>query len=82
MRYKSFFALVLFATILSSGCAANRSLDQRSPSDVFLDVVFGLFEPSEFERSQNESRKAFEKKRKWQCENLSESELSELGITK
>ena len=75
----AFFGMIL---VIASGCAGNHHLDKRSPSEVFLDVVAGFFEESEYERFDRLNRESFEKRQSWQCENLSESQLSEMGINK
>lgn len=62
-----------------SGCAATRQADTRSASEVFLDAVISLFEPDDYE-AQNQ--KIADKRRQWQCDNLSVSELQKLGVTK
>lgn len=54
---------------LSPGCVGNRQLDQRSPTEVFVDVVSGIFEESEYERFNRVNREALEKRRAWQSEN-------------
>ncbi|QEG21512.1 hypothetical protein MFFC18_13680 [Mariniblastus fucicola] len=75
----SFAAIIL---LVSSGCTASRNTDPRSPSEVFFDVMFGILEQTDDERFDEQNRSALEKRRQWQCENLSESELSDLGIRK
>ncbi len=68
--------------VLTAGCARNRQLDRRSPSEVFVDVVCGFFDESDYERYNRENNEVLAKRRKWQCENLSASELAELDVRK
>ncbi len=79
---RALMLLALAVFVLPTGCAGNRQLDQRSPSEVFLDVVSGFFEESEYERYDRVNNENLAKRRKWQCENLTVSELSELGVKK
>ena len=85
MKAQSKRALTLLAVailVFPPGCAANLQLDQRPPSEVFIDVVSGFFDESEYERYDRENSEELAKRRKWQCENLAESELNKLGVEK
>ena len=64
-----FVLLFALALLMSTGCAASRNLDRRSPSEVFIDVVCGIFEEEDYERYERVNRETVEKRRQWQREN-------------
>ena len=87
MRTKtSVIALCIFPVILLSfGCAHMRSSEPRTATEVFFDTaetLITMFETDELTVERNRARETVERRRKWQCENLSETELRELGVNK
>lgn len=82
MNVKKTAAVVSSALlILLPGCAFKRPAEPPSAEDVFFDVADAMLEIFDSMSSSAEESMS-EKRRKWQCENLSPKELNDLGVTK
>ena len=77
--------LIILSALLLPSCALNRNSEPRTASDLFFDTtdaIFGMLETNEFDEDLKRNRDAAEKRQEWQCENLNDLELRELGINK
>jgi hypothetical protein len=78
--------LAIFAVpFLFSGCAHTRNHKSRTASDIFFDTteaMINIFATDDQEEQCIRDRAPAERRRKWECENLSDSELRDRDISK